>query len=215
VSPFGQDGLNYSNADYDIRHSINANYVYTVPTSYFHNSFLKQALGNWTVAGTFYFHSGYPFTVQNSSVRTASANAVGGGAGLLTAYFIADYLGTGYPSCGTPNVACLTSSMFATAASQHDFGNIPRNAFRGPGYFDTDLNLLKSIPIHERYKVQVGASFFNILNHPNFDNPFNNAAAGNFGRILETVSPPSSPYGAFQGSAVSGRVIQTQVRFTF
>ena len=106
--------------------------------------------------------------------------------------------------------------MFAKAANQHDFGNIPRNSFRGPGYFDTDLNLTKTIPIHERYRFTIGAFFYNILNHPNFDNPYNNVAVGStFGQILETVSPPSSPYGSFQGSAVSGRVIQTQVKFSF
>ena len=213
VSPFGQDGLNYSNADYDIRHGLNANYVYTVPTSYFHNSFLQRALGNWVVAGTVYFHTGYPFTVQNTSVRTAQS--IGGATGLLTQYFIADYLGTGYPSCGTPNVACMSTSMFATAANQHDFGNIPRNSFRGPGYFDTDMNVSKIFAIHERYRFQIGAYFYNLLNHPNFANPNNNVAVGTFGQTLQTVSPPSSPYGAFQGSAVSGRVIQTQVKFTF
>jgi hypothetical protein len=214
VSPSGLGLLNYGAADYDVRHSLNANYVYTVPTSYFQNSFLKHALGNWTVAGTFLFHSGYPFSVQNSSVRSRQS-VVNAAAPLLTNTFLADYLGTGYLSCSTPNVACLTPSMFASATNQHDYGNIPRNSFRGPSYFDTDLNLTKIIPIHERYRFTIGAYFYNILNHPNFDNPFNNVAVGNFGQILETVSPPSSAYGSFQGSAVSGRVIQTQVRFTF
>jgi hypothetical protein len=144
-----------------------------------------------------------------------TAQSIGGAAGLLTQYFLADYLGTGYPSCGTPNVTCLSKSLFATAANQHDFGNIPRNSFRGPGYFDTDMNVSKIFAIRERYRFQIGAYFYNILNHPNFDNPINNVALGTFGQILRTVSPPSSPYGSFQGSAVSGRVIQTQVKFTF
>src|SRR5262249_6175125 len=97
----------------------------------------------------------------------------------------------------------------------HDWGNIPRNSFRGPGYFDTDLNINKTFTVAERYKLLVGANFFNILNHPNFDLPFNNIGAGNFGEILNSVSPPTSAYGSFQGSAVSGRVIQTQIKFTF
>jgi hypothetical protein len=213
ISPLGQNGINYSNSDYDVRHGLNATYVYTVPTSYFHNSVLKAALGNWTVAGTFFYRSGFPFSVINSGVR--GAQGIGAASGIATQTFLADYLGTGYPSCGTPNVACLTKSMFATAANQHNFGNIPRNSFRGPGYFDTDMNLTKTIPIKERYRFTIGAYFFNILNHPNFDNPFNNVATGTFGQILQTVSPPSSAYGSFQGSAVSGRVIQTQVKFTF
>src|ERR1039458_1257167 len=86
---------------------------------------------------------------------------------------------------------------------------------RGPGSFDTDLNLKKEFAYKERYKLSVGAYFFNILNHPNFDQPGNNIAAGNFGQILNSVSPPSSAYGSFQGSAVSGRLVQMLVKFAF
>ncbi|MBV8071022.1 MAG: hypothetical protein JO270_14025, partial [Acidobacteriaceae bacterium] len=90
-----------------------------------------------------------------------------------------------------------------------------RNSWRGPGYFDTDLTLNKTFSITERFRLLIGANFFNILNHPNFDLPVNNVALGNFGTITSTVSAPTSAYGSFQGSAVSGRVIQTQVKLTF
>jgi len=213
ISPAGLSALNYSNADYDIRHSFNANYSYTLPSSYFHNWLAKGALGGWTFAGVFLFHSGYPFSVVDSGVR--SKQGVGNASGIATQTFLADYLGTGFISCSTPNVACMTASQFATSANQHDFGNIPRNSFRGPNYFDTDLNIRKDFTFRERYKIQIGAFFFNVLNHPNFDNPFNNVAAGTFGQILETVSGPTSAYGSFQGSAVSGRVIQTQIKVVF
>jgi hypothetical protein len=73
----------------------------------------------------------------------------------------------------------------------------------------------KTFAIHERYHLLIGAYFFNVLNHPNFDLPVNNIPAGNFGQIQSSVGPPTSAYGSFQGSAVSGRVIQTQVKFTF
>jgi hypothetical protein len=209
----GMRSISYSNADYDVRHSISANYVYTVPQSYFSNKALKYVLGDWTVAGTLFYHSGYPFSLVNSGVRSLQlSNATG----IASQTIIADWIGgSGFPSCSTPNVACYSKSQFATSANQHDFGNVPRNSFRGPGYFDTDLNINKTITMHERYKLTFGAYLFNILNHPNFDNPFNNLATGTFGQILETVSSPSSAYGSFQGSAVSGRVIQTMIRFTF
>ena len=213
ISPLGLGALNYSNADYDIRHSFNANYSYTVPTSYFQNPLMKNAIGGWTFAGIFLFHSGYPLSVVDSGVR--SKQGVTNASGLATQTFLADYLGTGYLTCSTPNVACMTASQFATSANQHDFGNIPRNSFRGPNYFDTDLNVRKDFTYRERYNIQVGAYLFNVLNHPNFDNPYNNIAAGTFGKILETVSAPTSAYGSFQGSAVSGRVIQTQIKVVF
>ncbi len=214
VSPLGLPGLNYGSADYDVRHSLNANYVYTVPTTYFQNGLLKSILGGWTAAGTVYFHSGYPFSIVDSSVR--SKNGVKNAAGIATQSFLADALGGSInTTCSTPNVACFSPASFAAASVQNNFGNIGRNSFRGPGYFDTDLNVSKTFAVRERYKLLIGAYFFNVLNHPNFDLPVNNIANGSFGQIQSTVSAPTSAYGSFQGSAVSGRVIQTQVKFTF
>jgi hypothetical protein len=213
VSPVSLRALNYSNADYDVRHSLSANYVYTVPISYFHNGLLRAVLGGWTAAGTFFYHSGYPFSIVDSSVR--GANGIHNASGIATQTFIADLVGPIPASCTTPNISCYTLSQFALAANQHDFGNMGRNSFRGPGYFDTDLNVNKTFAIRERFHLLIGANFFNVLNHPNFDLPVNNVANGAFGSIQSTVSAPTSAYGAFQGSAVSGRVIQTQVKLTF
>ncbi|MBV9039077.1 MAG: TonB-dependent receptor, partial [Acidobacteriaceae bacterium] len=217
ISPLGLRTSNYSNADYDVRHSLNANYVYTLPRSYFHNGLLKTVLGGWTAAGTVFWHTGYPYSIVYSSVR--GANAIRNATGLPsggTQQFMADYIGgTPLADCTTPNVPCYSKSQFLTAANQRDFGNLARNSARGPGYFDTDLNVNKTFAMGERFKLLIGAYFFNVLNHPNFDLPVNNLGLGNFGTIIQTVSAPTSAYGSFQGSAVSGRVIQSQVKLTF
>src|SRR6185369_4779277 len=127
-----------------------------------------------------------------------------GATGLASAVVLADWVGgAGYPSCTTPNIACFSPSQFAPTASQHNWGNIPRNSFRGPGYFDTDININKTFTFHENYRLLVGANLFNLFNHANFDLPSNNIPADNFGQILSTVGPPTSAYGSFQGSAVS------------
>ncbi len=207
--------LNYSNSDYDIRHSFNANYVY-MPKLPFNNPIAKGVLGGWAIAGTFLYHAGYPFSIVDSGVR--SAQGVKNVTGLATQTYLADWVGgnQGYPTCDMPNVPCYSKTQFTPAAGQNNFGNIPRNSFRGPGYFDTDLNVHKTFSIRESVKLQIGVFAFNVLNHPNFDLPFNNLnSAGTFGQILQTVSAPNSPYGNFQGSSVSGRVIQTQAKFTF
>jgi len=211
VSP---GSLSYGNADYDVRHTVAANYVYTLPNSMFQNRAMKAILGGWTAAGTFLYHSGYPFSIVDTGVR--GAQGIGNASGIATQSIIADFLGgNGFPSCSTPNINCYATSQFASKANQHDFGNVPRNSFRGPGYFDTDLNVNKTFSVHERYKLTVGAYLFNVLNHPNFDLPVNNIAVGGFGQIQSTVSAPTSAYGSFQGSAVSGRVVQTMVKVTF
>ena len=216
ISPVSLKYLNYGNSDYDVRHSVNGNYSYTVPASYFHNSILKSALGGWTAAGTLFYKTGYPFTIVDSGVRSKAGIQNASSSSLGTLAFIADYIGVpSSQTCSTPNAACFTTSEFATSANQLDSGNTARNAFRGPGYFDTDLNVNKTFSIRERFHLLVGAYFFNLLNHPNFDLPGNNVALGTFGSIQSTVSAPTSAYGSFQGSAVSGRVIQTQVKLTF
>jgi hypothetical protein len=207
--------LNYSNSDYDIRHSLNASYIYS-PKLHLNNMLAKSVLGGWSVSGTVLYHSGYPFSILDSSVR--GAQGVKNLAGIATNSFIADWVGggNGYPSCSTPNVACYSPTLFTSAANQTNFGNIPRNSFRGPGYFDTDMNVHKTFTVHEKFNLLIGVFAYNLFNHPNFDNPFNNlASSGVFGNILETVSAPNSPYGNFQGSSVSGRVLQTQVKFSF
>ncbi len=214
LSPLALATQNYGNADYDIRNSLNANYVYTVPSSTFQNRFLKSALGGWTVAGTFFYHSGYPFSVVNTGIR--GKGGIKNASGIATQPIMADYIGgLSSLSCTSPNAACFSTDNFASDTSQTDFGNLSRNSFRGPGYFDTDLNLNRVFPIRERFKLLIGAYFFNILNHPNFDLPNNSVTSGNFGTITNTVSAPTSAYGSFQGSAVSGRVIQTQIKLTF
>src|SRR6185369_9754402 len=112
-------------------------------------------------AGTVLFHSGYPYSVVNTGVRSAY---ISGATGIASATVLGDWLGGPYSTCSTPNVACLTTSQFASRANQHDWGNIPRNSFRGPGYFDTDININKTFTFHENYRLLVGANLFNLFN---------------------------------------------------
>jgi len=112
--------------------------------------------------------------------------------------------------------AIMAGTSCSTPATQTDIGNIGRNHFRGPSYFDTDLSIKKAFPIRgEALTFTIGANAYNILNHPNFGNPDNSITSSTFGTIQNTVTPASSPYGNFQGAAVSGRILQleAQVRF--
>jgi outer membrane receptor protein involved in Fe transport len=198
-------GLNYANSDYDFPHSISANYFWELPFKA-ENHILNQAIGGWSISGTYFYKSGAPFSVYNSVVRSHLGNSTGGAV-------LADFLG-GSMTCNAPNGPCLTQSQFAL--TQSNFGNIPRNAFRGPGFFDSDFVLQKSFKVMERMTFTLGASAFNVFNHPNFDNPHASiTSAGTFGTTFQTVTPPNSPYGNFQGAFVSGRVLQTFVKFRF
>jgi hypothetical protein len=198
--------LNYGNADYDFRHVVNLNYVWDVP-------FMAKNrwIGGWTISGVLFKRTAQPYSVVNTSIP----GKLLGNYSTTGALVMADFLGGPTPSC-TVNIACLTAAQFATSATQTDFGNIARNGFRGPGYFDTDLSIKKTFRITENgLAFTLGANAYNILNHPNFGNPDSSLTSGTFGTVQNTVTPASSPYGNFQGAAVSGRILQLELKLKF
>jgi hypothetical protein len=210
---------NYSNADYDVRHNLAASYIWDLPfkTS---SGILNQIVGGWSISGTVFARSGYPFSALNGAVPLTLQNAVNAGE------TIAQFTGVGPRSCGKPKivggqpVACLdgiTATQF-NGSEFTGFATTRRNAFRAAHYFNSDLDLLKRFKVTEQVSFAVGANFYNVFNHPNFQIPNNDVAniyAAPFGTVTSTAEGPTSIYGAFAGSAVSGRVIQLHARIEF
>ena len=75
--------------------------------------------------------------------------------------------------------------------------------------------MAKKFHLTERVGFTGGVNFYNVFNHPNFANPVGDINSGQFGTIQSTVTPPTSPYGSFVGSAVSGRLIQLNAKVNF
>jgi Carboxypeptidase regulatory-like domain len=210
IDPGSVDRLNYGTSDYDNKHNLSANYVWLLPYR-FHNMIEKNALEGWAISGTLYAKSGVPYSVVRGSLAGAITSSTNAGS------VLGAFLSGGRAKCGNPNNTCLLTSQFASAANQYQygFGNLSRNSFRGPDYFDTDMQLSKTTAVTERVKLKLGANFFNILNHPNFAPPINNLASSQFGTIQSDIPPVSSPYGNFQGAGVSGRLVQVMGGITF
>ena len=207
---------NYGNADYDVRHVFTANYVWENALRHMFHWGPNAIFGGWTIAGTVDYRTGLPFTVQDKGT-SGTLNAYGLG-GPTYAWITAN----GPTSCGksaaAPDASCFNSDQFAPSASDLSFtgfGNQGRNEFRGPGYFDTDLDITKFFTIRESARVGIGAQFFNLFNHPNFDQPVNDISAANFGNITQSVGPATSILGAFLGGDAAPRVIQVKLQFVF
>jgi hypothetical protein len=202
---------NYGNNDADVRSAFTASYVWTPSFDAWTGRTPKLLTAGWSVSGTFITRTGFPFTVIDGGT-TGNLTATNYGATVF-----ANYAGGAQPSCGNPNQPCLVSADFSPAAT--GFGQQTRNQFRGPGYFNSDLSLLKSTKVRlfqEGQSFVFGASFFNVLNHPNFDQPVNNLSnTGQFGRIISTVSPPTSVLGSGLGGDSSPRQIQLIAKFIF
>jgi hypothetical protein len=75
------------------------------------------------------------------------------------------------------------------------FGNLGRNALRGPALSQTDLGIFKNIPIKERFKIQFRAELFNAFNQVNFNNPVTTVTASNFGRLTSALDPRLIQFG--------------------
>jgi hypothetical protein len=57
------------------------------------------------------------------------------------------------------------------SAQNCQFGNLGRNALRGPNFFWSDFYVTKWLPLNERVKLRFDAQFFNVFNPPNFGLP--------------------------------------------
>jgi hypothetical protein len=66
------------------------------------------------------------------------------------------------------------------------FGTMSRNPFRDAGFRDWDLSITKGWKFKERLTAQFRAELFNVLNHPNFANPY--GGSNTYGH-----NDPSSP----------------------
>lgn len=85
------------------------------------------------------------------------------------------------------NLGCFVEGTgILTPPAQGTFGTAGRNIFTGPHFRDWDLSLVKSWQLGERVKMQFRGEFFNVLNHPNFANPW--GASGTYGLV-----DPSAP----------------------
>jgi hypothetical protein len=84
-------------------------------------------------------------------------------------------------------INCYDATAFALPA-QYTFGNTPRNVLRGPSFSQTDLALLKNIPLGGSVRFQLRAEIFNLFNQVNYGNPGASFGAASFGRIT-TAGP--------------------------
>jgi hypothetical protein len=96
-----------------------------------------------------------------------------------------------------------------------------RNIFRDSGFKNWDFSLLKNWKFTERFSAQFRAEFFNILNHPNFANPYgaragydNNDPSGGLGFGCGCITPDAAATNFVLGSG-GARDIQFGLKLLF
>lgn len=239
LSPLPGDlARDYGPCDYDIRQNLNAQYVYALPLKT-RNRGLGYVVNGWQVSGTVFWHSGIPFSVL-STPYSANGNGIVNGSGPQFASVVPGvplYEHAPIPGVtqqGTvqwlnPNafVSAVDPSTGACAGGNStkdcQFGNLGRNALRGPDFAWSDFYITKSFPLKENLKLRLDTQFFNVFNHPNFGLP-SIVLAGipgkpstqtGFGALTYATSPPTGLLGVGLGGDSTPRMIAFQMRLEF
>jgi len=184
-------------ANYDVRHNFYASVSYPLPLGQ------SRLLHGWELSGIGSMRTGLPLTVTIS--RNATALPDGNNANQRPNLVPGVSL---IPPGGSTIAQWINPAAFSIPANG-TWGNLGRNTIDGPGLFQFDTALAKTIKITERTNVSLRAEAFNVFNHPQLGKPsVNFSSLATFGRITSISN--TSPIGT--GTA---RSLQLAVRFTF
>ena len=207
-------------SDFDLRHQINANWVWQLPVGrgrHFGSGMgkgLDALVGGWQFTGLARWSSGFPVNISNGFFWSTDWQ-LGGQADL-----------TGSP---IPQGRTLTNSStelpctsFAAGCVYNMFSNQPtalngfthntvgdsgvRNAVRGDGYASTDLGLSKiwTMPYNDRHSLEFSWNVFNVANQIRFD-----------GQNALPEIDQSSSFGNYTHLFTNPRVMQFGLRYAF
>ena len=197
---------------------------------------LKRRLSQATLG---FWHSGLPFSVL-SAPYTANGNGIVQGSGPQYASLVPGtplYEHHSVPGVTQPgSIQWLNPDAFVSTVDPStgacvggdtvqncQFGNLGRNALRGPDFAWSDFYLTKWFSLSERVKLRLEAQAFNIFNHPNFALPSmvyagfpgNRSTQTGFGALTYTTAPPTGLLGVGLGGDSSPRMIAFQARLEF
>jgi outer membrane receptor protein involved in Fe transport len=205
--------LEYASGDFDIRHRFTLTTTYAIPGG----KSPLQLLEGWQINSIVTLQGGQPWAVNDTANDFSGsgdfadrwdffgnpADFKSGGPNPLP-YFAANSnsacaakaqaLDGGAPN-GPTTTSLMTAGCYAVGSSimippaAGTFGTMGRNIFRDTGFRNWDLSVFKIWKFRERFSAQLRVEFFNVLNHPNFANPYGGANGYGAG----ATDDPSAP----------------------
>jgi len=193
IQNFWDQSTAWGPASYSIPHFLSVATLYEVPFGkgkrWVKSGPASWILGNWQTNFIAQARSGAPF---NLVVTGDLANLRGSGSSAPNNYLRPNQIADPYvagPVAANPDPNCQkTISQGGRAADQTHtivswfnpcaftspsgaFGTFPRNALRGPAVYNVDFSMFKSIPVGERFKIQLRMEAFNVFNIQSWEAP--------------------------------------------
>ena len=141
------------------------------------NLLLNVASGNW-------------LNPQFAGVDPSDTNTVGGRPDVVAPLSYPQTLSSWFSS----------STFAAPPANAGRFGNSGRNIIQGPGYLIANFGLSKTFTLERFGRLQLSASFQNVLNHVNFGQP-----------TLASTTPPQNGTGVLATGTNAGVISSTAI----
>ena len=244
-----QPGLDYGTSDYDVKHRFTLSLTYNIPgkkspaellEGWSVNSIVTVQSGlPWGVMdsnddfpGTSAIHDSsqttWDFTGKPSDF-TSGPNPIpcfgpaNGCNPVIPAACMSAAQANGQLAVASlTNLGCyMKGSSVLTPPAYGSLGTMGRNIFRDSGFRNWDFSILKDWKFKERLNAQFRVEFFNLLNHPNFANPYgafttyyNNDPSSGLGFGCGCITPDAAAGNFVLGSG-GARDIQLGLKLIF
>ncbi|MGH9605680.1 MAG: carboxypeptidase regulatory-like domain-containing protein [Terracidiphilus sp.] len=241
---YGVPGLgpkfDYSLADFDLRNVIHFSGGYDLPFGkgrefMNHGGPANQVLGGWSTNWILTLQGGQPlgFGCHSGTVSGLGCNDIllpgqdpklgikvktAGGVhdpfwiGNPAAFAQACLLG-GTPGALTPIAGSAPNCVPLTGAAA--LGD-QRDQISGPGYHKLDFSAFKTFQMTERFRLVFRSEFYNIVNHPNFNQPnFGGNGVVAVGSSGDYTSPTFGAIGSTRGAPFNPRQIQFALKLYY
>jgi len=194
-------------ADFDIRQKLALSLLYETPR--IRGNRVADILSRWQLGAVTILQSGRPFTVNCTLPFQPVRNAGGDIIGNNGCDYNADGLNNDYPNAPSFGgyLTGLNRSRYITGIFQaSDFpkpalgnsGTLGRNMYFGPGYAQTNFNVVKRFPfpmLGEKGQIDFRAEFFNLFNRVNLGQPTGNLSSTTFGKSTTALGARNAQLG--------------------
>ncbi len=192
-------GADKGPATFDVTHAFSTSVIQVLPFGRvdFLRPLGKKVLQGWQILNITTATTGSPFSVYSGIQQTGVGSA---GADRPDQVAVPDFSTTrkvreDYFGQGANNASYFSVPINVpggTGPNQGRFGTLGRNTFRGPGYFNMDMALIKDTTLSTRANrepttLEFRAEFFNAFNLVTFGLPVNILHASGFGVINRTA----------------------------
>ncbi len=173
-------------AGYDATHKLSVVGLWELPFFKNGSGLTPTLLGGWQLAGSAILQSGSPINVTTGGTfPRGDFNADNNGGDRPNAPAAGIKTG-GWSQAEYLNGIFLVSDFPVPAPGEN--GNLPRNAYRGPGYVDVSLSLTKKFRV-QRWSGELRIDAFNAFNRVNLADPTMDLSSTNFGKVTSQLAP--------------------------